>query len=89
MTFCTPILSTICGKLKDVILLGGLVDARFQSTSSSCKLSSELHSIFQHKNREDCHISVWDGLWEEEDNIVFDCDIPCVKICKDSVNNVF
>ena len=25
---------------------------------------------------------MWDGLWEEEDNIVFDCDIPCVIFAK-------
>ena len=77
MTFCDLIPSTICEKLKDDILLGGLVDARFQSTAYSCKLSAALHSVFQHQNREYCHIFVWDGLWEEEYNIVFDCDIPC------------
>ena len=78
MTFCAPIPSTICKKLKDDILLGELVDAIFQSTASSFKLSAALHSVFQHQNRDDCYIFVWDGLWEEEDNIVFDCDIPCV-----------
>ena len=78
MTFCAPIPSTICEKLKDDILLGGLVYARFQSIASSCKLSAALHSVFRNQNREGCHIFLWDGLWEEEDNIVFDCDIPCV-----------
>ena len=69
VTFCAPIPSTICEKLKDDIFLDGLVDVRFQSTASSCKLSAALHSVFQHQNREDCHIFVWGGLWEEEDNI--------------------
>ena len=82
MTFCTPIPSTIYEKLKDDILLGGLVDARFQSTASSFKLSAALHSVFQHQNREDCHIFLWGGLWEEGGNIVFDCDIPCVIFAK-------
>ena len=82
MTFCAPIPSNICEKLKDDILLGGLVDEIFQYTASSCKLFAALHSVFQHQNREGCHIFVWDGLWEEEDNIVFDCDIPCVIFAK-------
>ena len=64
--------------MKVGVLLGGLVSTRFQSTASSCKLSAAIHSIFQHKNREYCHIVGWDGLWEEEDNIVFNSDIPCV-----------
>ena len=82
MTFCDLIPSTICEKLKDDILLGELVDAIFQSTASSLKLSAALHSVFQHQNREYFNIFVWDGLWEEEDNIVFDCDIPCVIFAK-------
>ena len=48
MTFCDLIPSTICEKLKDDILLGGLVGAIFQSTASSCKLSAALHSFLQH-----------------------------------------
>ena len=78
MTCCDPIPSTISETLKVGLFLSGLVAASFQYAAYSYKLSASLHSIFQHKNREDCHISVWDGLWEEEDNIVFDCDIPCV-----------
>ena len=48
VTFCDLIPSTICEKLKDDILLGELVDAIFQSTESSFKLSAAPHSIFQH-----------------------------------------
>ena len=64
--------------MKDDILLGGLVDARFQSTAPFFKLFAALHSVFQPQNREDFHISMWDGLFDKEDNIVFNCDIPCV-----------
>ena len=61
-----------------VYLLGGPVSASFQSTASSCKLSSALHFVFKHQNREDCHIFGWGDLWEEEDNIDFGSDIMCV-----------
>ena len=72
MTCCAPIPSTISEKLNIGVLLGGLVAVSFQSTASSCKFSAALYSIFQHQNREDCHIVGWDYLWEEEDNIFFD-----------------
>ena len=82
MTCCAPIPSTISEKLNIGVLLGGLVAVSFQSTASSCKFSAALYSIFQHQNREDCHIVGWDYLWEEEDNIFFDIDIPCVIFAK-------
>ena len=54
----------------------------FQSTASSCKLSSALNFICQHQNREYCHIFGWDDLWEEEDHIIFDSGITCVIFAK-------
>ena len=63
VTYCAPILSNISEKLKIGVLLGGLVSAIFQSTASSCKLSTTLHYFCQHQNREDCHIVGWYDLW--------------------------
>ena len=82
MTCCTPIPCTISENIKVGVFLGGMVVESFQSTSSSCKLSGVLHSVCRHQNREYCHIVGWDNLWEEEDNIVFDRDIPCVIFAK-------
>ena len=82
MTCCAPIPSTISEKLNIGVLLGGLVAVSFQSRASSCKFSAALYSIFQHQNREDCHIVGWDDLWEEDDNIVLDSGITCVIFAK-------
>ena len=78
MTCCDPIPSTISETLKVGLFLSGLVAASFQYAAYSYKLSASLHSIFQHKNREYCHIVVWGDSWEEGGHIIFDSNIPCV-----------
>ena len=82
MTRCATIPSTISGKLKVGVFLGGMVATRLKPTESSCKLSATIHSVCQHQNREDFHIFGWENLWEEEDNIVFDSYISCVIFAK-------